>query len=273
MYKEQLFSSNIKQVLSSVTYNSRNMKRTRVIMGMPITIEIVDDKVKEADIASVFDYFVHVENTFSIYKKDSEISKLNNGKIALSRMSADMKLILALADDTKNESRGYFDIRNNSKKDPTGIVKGWAIYNAANLLKSHGFQNFMIDAGGDMQVSGRNRDKNKWTKSLVNPFNKEEIIKIFELESQGIATSGKNQHIYNPHNPAKKIKSIGSITVIGPTVYDAKRFAIAAYAMGEKGLHFIDKLDGFEAYMINAKGKASATFGLKDYLLKTYEAK
>src|SRR5690349_14808267 len=107
------------------------MKRTRVLMGMPITVEVIDAKVKESDIASVFDYFAYVDRVFSTYKKESEISRLNAGEITKKQVSADVRQVLQLADDTKKESNGYFNIEHNGAIDPSGIVKGWAIYNAA----------------------------------------------------------------------------------------------------------------------------------------------
>src|SRR5258708_40081083 len=125
------------------------MKRTRLLMGMPITVELVDPKVTESDMASVFDYFASVDRMFSTYKKESEISRLNSGELTKKQLSADVRQILQLADDTKKESNGYFNIEHKGKIDPSGIVKGWAIYNAANLLKEHGFSHFYVEAGGD----------------------------------------------------------------------------------------------------------------------------
>ncbi len=56
------------------------MKQTEIIMGMPITVEVVDDGAKvKAAIASVFDHFRDVDERFSTYKPSSEISKVNAG--------------------------------------------------------------------------------------------------------------------------------------------------------------------------------------------------
>jgi FAD:protein FMN transferase len=238
------------------------MKRTRLLMGMPITIEVADAKVTESDIASIFDYFASVDRMFSTYKKESEISRLNTGEITKKQVSTDVRQILQLADDTKKESHGYFNIEHNGKIDPSGIVKGWAVYNAAGLLKEHGFNNFYIDAGGDIQVSGKNEKASFWTVGIRNPFKKDEIIKVIRLDNKGIATSGqyeRGQHIYNPHQPEQQVSDIASMTVIGPTVYDADRFATAAFAMGENGIQFIEKLPGYDGYMIDLNGIATMT--------------
>ncbi len=134
------------------------MKQTHLIMGMPITIEVIDATVTQHDLDEVFAYFVSVENTFSIYKTESEISKINRGELLPTHYSEDMKDIFALSEQTKKETNGYFDIRHNGMYDPSGIVKGWAIRNAANMLKTWGFQNFYVDAGGDIQVAGKKED-------------------------------------------------------------------------------------------------------------------
>ena len=238
------------------------MKRTRIMMGMTITVEVIDQKVTESDIASIFDYFASVDRTFSTYKKESEISRFNAGELNKKELSMDVRQILQLAEDTKKETNGYFDIKHNGIIDPSGIVKGWAIYNAASLLQEHGFHNYYVAAGGDIQVSGTNEEGNRWTVGIRNPFNEKEIVKVVTLENRGIATSGtyiRGQHIYDPHKQDKEITDIASLTVIGPTVYDADRFATAAFAMGEKGIHFIEKLPGYDGYMIDMKGVATMT--------------
>jgi len=238
------------------------MKRTRLLMGMPITIEVAESKATESDVASIFDYFASVDRMFSPYKKESEISRLNAGEITKKQISTDVRQILQLADDTKKETHGYFNIENNGKIDPSGIVKGWAIFNAASLLKEHGFQNFYVDAGGDIQVSGKNEKGTDWTIGIRNPFNRDEIVKVVRLVNKGVATSGlyiRGQHIYNPHKPTMPITDIASMTVIGPNVYDADRFATAAFAMGVKGIQFIEKLPGYDGYMIDPNGIATMT--------------
>jgi len=242
-------------------------------MGMPITIEVADPHVTEADIAGIFDYFASVDRMFSTYKKESEISRLNSGELTKKQLSTDVRQILQLADDTRRESNGYFNINHKGKIDPSGIVKGWAIYNAAGLLKDHGFHNFYVDAGGDIQVSGKNEKGERWTVGIQNPFNREEIVKVVWLENKGIATSGlyvRGNHIYNPHKLEEPIIGIASMTVIGPTVYDADRFATAAFAMGERGIHFIEKLPGYDGYMIDEKGIATMTSRFERFVVTSY---
>ena len=246
------------------------MKETRLLMGMPITVEIVDGNAAQDGINKVFNYFKYVDEKFSVFKKDSEITKINNGKIRERDYSEDMIKILKLSEQTKEETNGYFNIvDNNGKYNPSGIVKGWAIYNAAELLKKIGYNNFYVDAGGDIQVHGKNTQKADWKIGIKNPFKQNEIVKVIYLDNnQGVATSGtyiRGQHIYNPRNRDEKMNEIVSISVIGPNVYEADRFATAAFAMQREGINFIEKLAGPEAYMIDKNGVATMTSGFEKY--------
>lgn len=246
------------------------MKHLELLMGMPIAVEVVDPTVTAADIASVFAYFRSVDATFSTYKEDSEIAKINRGELCEAEYSDDMKTILALSEQTRRETQGYFDIRHHGILDPSGIVKGWAILQAANLLREGGFTNFYVDAGGDIQVAGK-KDGKPWRIGIRNPFNRKENVKVLAITDRGVATSGtaiRGQHIYNPHQPDQSLQEdVVSLTVIGPNVYEADRFATAAFAMGKKGIYFIEQLPEFEGYMIDISARATFTSGFERYVV------
>lgn len=106
------------------------MKQTKLIMGMPIIIEIVDTQANSKHFNKIFDYFRYIDEKYSTYKKTSEISRINNG-LPRSKWSSEMKQVLDLCQQTKEITEGYFDIEHNGKLDPSGLVKGWAIQNAA----------------------------------------------------------------------------------------------------------------------------------------------
>ncbi len=250
------------------------MKQTRLMMGMPITVEIVNCKVKLFHFQEIFNYFQYIDDTFSTYKENSEISKINRGLLTKSQYSRDMQTILDLAERTRQDTQGYFDIHRGDKIDPSGIVKGWAIYQAALSLKQKGFTDYYVDAGGDIQVSGLNSHHQPWIVGIRNPFNREEIVKVVSLKGKGIATSGtyiRGAHIYNPQDKTDNLAEVISFTVIGPNVYEADRFATAAFAMGKKGIEFIEKLSGFEGYMIDKKSIATMTSKFSEYVVKSVE--
>jgi thiamine biosynthesis lipoprotein len=244
-------------------------------MGMHITVEVIDRNVAQKDIDEVYDYFSYIDEKFSTYKETSEISRINKRALREYQYSADMKLVLSLCELTRNQTNGYFDIRHHGKLDPSGVVKGWSIWQASMLLKKKGFKNFYVDAGGDVQAAGRDEEGNAWAVGIQNPFDDREIVKVVALDGEGIATSGtarRGQHIYDPHDPKKKLTEIVSLSVIGANVYEADRFATAAFAMGADGIYFIEELSGFEAYMIDRDGIATFTSGFHQFVVPTHRA-
>ena len=100
--------------------------------------------------------------------------------------------------------------------------------------KNEGIKNFYVNAGGDIQTLGKNSEGKCWSVGIRNPFNPEnEIVKVIYPRGKGVATSGsylRGNHIYNPLNLSDELKDIVSITVIGPNVLEADRFATAAFA-------------------------------------------
>lgn len=246
------------------------MRSTRLLMGMPVTVEIVD-RVPANHLESVYDYFTAVDMRFSLYKPDSEISAYNRGEIPLAALSAAMREVLALASRTKADTNGIFEIRRpDGVLDPSGIVKGWAVRNAALVLKASGVRNFYVDAGGDIQTGGHNEDGESWRVGIRNPFNDQEIVKAVSLSECGIATSGtyvRGQHIYNPDRPDEPITDIVSLSVIGPDVLEADRFATAAFAMGGHGIYFLEDQQGLEGYVIAANGVATQTSGFGAFVI------
>lgn len=235
---------------------------------MPITIEIVGTNEKSA-FDKVFGYFQYIDEKFSTYKVNSEISRYNRGELKEDQFTQDLKEVFNLCDETKKLTNGYFEIRNpQGIIDPSGLVKGWAVNNAAKILMGLEYKNFYIDAGGDIQAEGLNEKRVPWQIGIRNPIDLNSIIKVLSISGMGVATSGtyiRGEHIYNPKN-YQKISEIVSLTVIGKNIYEADRFATAAFAMGKEGIVYIENLKGFEGYMVDKNGLAVMTTGFEKYV-------
>ena len=245
------------------------MKQTRLLMGMPITVEIVDADASAAALDDVYDYLAAVDRRYSTYKADSEISQINAG-LPEAEWSDEMNAVMKLCEQTKQETDGYFDISRGGRRDPSGLVKGWAIHNAAARLRRRGLQNFYIEAGGDIQPQGHNAAGQPWRVGIRNPFAREEVVKVVAVTAEGVATSGtyiRGQHVYDPHRPDVPLTEVASLTVIGPNIYDADRLATAAFAMGRRGIGWLAARAGYEAYMIDAQHQASFTSGFDRYVV------
>lgn len=246
------------------------MRLNRIIMTMSVTVDIADSNASIADIENIFSFFEDVERRFSVFKEDSEISKINRGEIKKDDYSYDMKEIFSICEKTREETDGFFDMRKEDGiLDPTGVTKSWAILKAANILAQKGYENFYVDIGGDIEVRGLSGDNGKWKIGIQNPFNLMEIVKTLELSNSGVATSGtyvRGRHIYNPIEKKLPTDEIISVTVVGRDVLEADRFATAVFAMGKDGINFLESQDGLEGYMIDKSGQATMTSNFNKYI-------
>ncbi len=247
----------------------QSSKETRSIMGMPITVEVVGTRDAKDALNCVFSYFTQVDSTFSTYKPESEVSRINRGELLLTDASKDVRDIYAASEETCKETNGYFDHHTpEGIIDPSGIVKGWSVHQTAKLLHSLGCDDFCVDAGGDIQTSGTNDAGAPWSVGIRHPFEIDKIVKVVYPNGSGVATSGtylRGEHIYDPKTGSPVVTPFISMTLIGPNVYDADRFATAAFAMGEHGMHFIENLSGYEGYAITHEARALVTSGFSRY--------
>lgn len=112
-------------------------------MGMPITVEVRGGD-EARPLADTFDYFRRMDEQFSTYKDTSEISRIDRGEIKEPQWSDEMREVFAIAQATKQATHGYFDIRRpDGHIDPSGVVKGWVIHNAAQRLAADGHKDFL----------------------------------------------------------------------------------------------------------------------------------
>jgi thiamine biosynthesis lipoprotein len=245
------------------------IKRTWVQMGMPVTVCIQDQGSGVEDVAAVVAWLEAVDQRYSPYRETSEVCRLNAGAIGRHEVSKEFASILRMCEQTKTETAGYFDVVRNGRLDPSGLVKGWAIERASALLTERGLANFFVDAGGDVQALGLNGDRQPWRVGIRNPFRRDEVVKVLAVSDRGVATSGtavRGRHIYNPLQAGTLETDVVSLTVIGPTIFEADRMATAAFAMGRDGLSFLTTRPELEGYAITADGMATYTKGFNRYV-------
>jgi len=182
------------------------VRRVEQIMGMPIVIDLRDEG-SEPLAELVFDWLRTVDQRFSTYKPDSEISRLNRGELAVAECHPDVRAILARCDELREATGGYFDARYESLEtvDPSGIVKGWSVDRAAELLAAHGARNFSLNAGGDIRMQGAPLPQERWRVGIQHPEREDRIAAVVEGNDLALATSGayaRGDHVIDPHTGA-----------------------------------------------------------------------
>jgi thiamine biosynthesis lipoprotein len=243
--------------------------RVEHIMGMPICIDVRDPDVDPAALDRTFSFLTWVDQTFSTYKPNSEISRINRGMMRLEDAHPDVHLVLARCEDMCQETGGYFDINSNrlpipvidvSGKetmagiDPSGFVKGWAVDRAAEVLDGAGARNYSINAGGDVRVRGGALPDPVWRVGIRHPYLHDKVAAVVVADDLAIATSGtyeRGDHITDPHTGLAPT-GVLSVTVVGPELATADSYATAIFAMGEAGPAWTTRLFGYEAMTILA---------------------
>ncbi len=244
------------------------MTQTQLIMGMPVTISVAGSLPGHTKLVNnCFEWFRQVDQLFSTYKPDSEISRLNSGELSYEGLSPEVRGVLKLSDKFKESTQGYFDPQRNGRLDPSGIVKGWSIAKAAAILSAGSAENYYIEAGGDITARGTNDKGEYWRVGIKFPPQPAKYAKVVELKDCAIATSGeyeRGRHIYNPHG---RLSPMLSATVIGPDITTADALATAVFAMGgDKGIALLRKFPGYEGYAMLNETEALATPGFDNFL-------
>ncbi len=129
--------------------------------------------------------------------------------------------------------------------DLSSIAKGYAVDVLADFLLEHGYQNFMVEIGGEVRAQGTRQDGKIWRIGVEKPDLKQRAIhKIVSLQDQALATSGdyrnfrefdgkKYSHIIDPKTGRPLPYRGWSVTLLAPTCLEADALATALLVMGE----------------------------------------
>jgi thiamine biosynthesis lipoprotein len=241
------------------------VRRVEHIMGMPVTVDVRDENVDENVLERMFDWLRFADATFSTYKDDSEISRLNRGELTVADAHPDVRDVLDRCEALRIETDGYFDVRAAAADviDPSGLVKGWAVDRAASILDEAGVRNYAVNVAGDMRLRGRAVPEPCWSVGIQHPLEPNSIAAVVEANDLAVATSGayaRGDHVIDPHTRRPPV-GVLSVTIVGPELATADAYATAAYAMGEAGIRWTARLPGYEAMTILADERVLSTPG------------
>ena len=240
------------------------MVRVEDVMGTTVMIDVRDGDLAGATLDEVFSWLRFVDATFSTYRLDSEISRVGRGELELADAHEDVRGVLARCNELRAETGGYFDAHTAGALDPSGLVKGWSIDRAAELLDRAGARNYAINAGGDILVRGGALPERHWRVGIQHPEERASLARAMAVTELAVATSGAYErgcHVLDPHT-RRPPTGVLSVTVTGPELGTADAYATAAYAMGEAGPRWTARLPaGYDALTILADGRVLTTPG------------
>jgi thiamine biosynthesis lipoprotein len=252
--------------------------------------DICDPHVQKSALAAAVDWLHWVDATFSTYRTDSEISRLNRGELSPGDLHPDVVAVLERCAGLRDETHGYFDIeapyRSGSplgsgsgsgaaapqagrggpgSVEPSGLVKGWAVAGVVRILREAGAANFLVNASGDIHAAGHPDGDSAWRVGIQHPRLPAEVALTLALSDAAVATSGthaRGEHICDPFNEESP-SGLLSVTITGEDIATADAYATAAFAMGaERAAAWCARLQGYDAALICEDDTILTTRGL-----------
>ncbi len=149
-----------------------------------------------------------------------------------------------------------------------GIGKGYILDQGASVLQAHGFDNVLVELGGDMAAQGQPAER-AWQIAIQKPNTNLEQQLVAHLSGVALATSGdylntftsdhRLHHILDPKSGISPLE-VSSASVVAPTACDADALATSLVVMGrQRGLALMNQLTNVEALVIEKSGEIYQT--------------
>jgi thiamine biosynthesis lipoprotein len=149
--------------------------------------------------------------------------------------------------------------------DLGGIAKGAVVDLTADYLLDRAYEDFLIDAGGDILVSGMKQGRTPWRIAIRHPRRSQDVLGVLELGAKGeriaVVTSGdyeryfeqggvRYHHIIDPRSgfPAR---GLVSVTIVASTCALADALSTAVFVLGPRqGLDLLEQFPDAEGLLI-----------------------
>ncbi len=185
--------------------------------------------------------FRELDQTFSLYRNDSEASAIARGELSLRGASASTRERYAEALEWRLLTEGSFTPeRTDRVLDLSGLIKGHAIREAGVSLLALGRTDWCLNAGGDVLAAGSpvpGTDE-PWPAGIVDPADRATLIAGYPLAGGGdrrkaLATSGsaeRGDHIWSSTASAPEFVQV-SVAAADIVTADVLATAIIAGGM------------------------------------------
>jgi len=180
---------------------------------------------------------------------------------------------------TVDESAGTaFLARHGMRAHLGGIGKGYAVDRAVAILRQRRFNDFIVQAGGDMYVSGRRGDR-PWRVAIRDPRGPEDrSFAALDLADGSFSTSGdyerffmkdgrRYHHILDPDRGEPAV-TCRSVTIVAENATLADALSTGVFVVGpDEGMKLIERLPQVEGVIVSAKNEVLISSGLRSRLM------
>lgn len=221
-------------------------------MGTVFSVEL---RSLEISLVPVIAWWHRVDEVFSTYRHDSAISRLGRGEVTLEQCPPEVAEVLDLCTRAQSGSAGWFTALPGGVLDPSGLVKGWSVEVANAMLVQAGSTAHAINGGGDVRCVGA--ADAPWRIGIADPLVPGELAATVSGTDFALATSGvaeRGCHVVDPYT-GRPADALASVTLVGADLTWVDAYATAALAMGQRCRDWVERLDGYEALVIDPDGR------------------
>ncbi len=238
-------------------------------MGTVLSIRFgrtVDRAVRAGARDAVARVFGRWDARFSLYRDDSELSRINRGELRLTQASPALRDCYALALDWRDRTDGVFTPhRADGALDLSGVVKALAIDEAGGALHALDQGDWSLNAGGDILVAGDQAPGLDWVAGIVDPEDRARTLTVvtLALPLRAVATSGsaeRGDHIWSSGGGSSPYRQV---SVLARDIVTADVLATAIIAGGEAALNRSTETWPVEVLAVLRDGSLLATPGLR----------
>lgn len=230
-------------------------------MGTVASLDGADERLS----ALVRDVFGAVEARFSLYRSDSELSRIAAGELAFTDTSDQVRQVYTDALTWSGQTGGAFTPhRADGVIDLNGIVKARAMSAASDVLSAAGCINWSLVVGGDVITSG-----SAHSVGIVDPADRSALLCAIELTGsrRAVATSGsaeRGDHIWLAGTT--KSAEFVQATVVADDIVSADVLATAIIAGGRATLDEVTERWDVDVLTVDRTGGLLATPGIRSSL-------
>ncbi|THG31381.1 FAD:protein FMN transferase [Glaciibacter flavus] len=227
--------------------------------------------------------FADHDARFSLYRADSEISRIARGELVLSRSSEPLRAAYTEAIGWRTSTAGAFDpYRPDGVLDLSGVVKALAIHAARSAVVGAGLDDALLSVGGDGVALGRRRSRADsgrtpadsaayapWMAGIVDPENREHLLGAVPLHPgrAAIATSGtaeRGEHVWRRSDPSSRTEApYRQVTVRAADIVTADVLATAILSGGAETLSDACSQWNIDVLTVDASNGLTATPGFR----------
>lgn len=278
------------------------IRETRTLMGTVINLAVVtpDLPAGQEAMRRTFAEMARLILLFDHRRPEAALARLNQaGRLAAP--APELAELLSLAVHYGELTGGAFDVtvkpRLDGRQAPVdyrqltispeeirlgrpgmavtldGIAKGRVVDGAVATLAACGFDNVLVEAGGDLFGGGMRADGSPWRVGVAHPrAGNGALLATFAIGARAMATSGDYQqafsadfsehHIVDPRT-GRSPAELASATVLAPSATDADALSTACMVLGkEAGLALLERLPHVAGLLVT---KEMARFATRNF--------